>query len=146
MKALVTGGAGFLGSHVTRLLLEQGKDVRVLAQPGTSTHLLDGLDVEVVEGDLLDRAAVKRAVAGCRELYHMAAIYAVWHPTPDLIYRVNVEGTRHVMESALDDGRVEKVVHTSSIAAIGIAPGRELADETTAFNAWSIANEYVMSK
>jgi dihydroflavonol-4-reductase len=144
---LVTGATGFIGSAVVRALLARGRAVRALVEPGAPTANLDGLgkDVERIHGDVLDRAAVGRAMAGCDAVYHLAAIYALWLPDEKIIYDVNVEGTKNVLFAALKTG-VRKVVHTSSIAAIGVAPGGQLADETFAFNYWNEASAYIRSK
>ncbi|MCA9521164.1 MAG: SDR family oxidoreductase [Myxococcales bacterium] len=145
MKVLVTGANGFIGGHLTKILVDEGYDVRCMVQPGTSTELLGGLDVEIVDGDLLDPSSLRLALRDCQQLYHLAAIYAVWHPTPSLLYRVNVEGTVFLMREAMEAG-IERIVHTSSIAAIGVNPDGTPADEATQYNQWETFNEYVMSK
>jgi dihydroflavonol-4-reductase len=145
MKTLVTGAGGFIGSAVVRQLLARGRAVRALLAPGEPDDNLAGLDVERVRGDLLDRAAVTAAIDGCRRIHHLAAIYRLWLPDESLIYRVNVEGTKNVLFAALRAG-VEKVVHTSSIAAIGVPAPGELADERFVFNNWSGGNAYIRSK
>lgn len=145
MKVLITGATGFIGNHVTRLCLEQGDEVRVMVMPGEDRSPLDGLDVEFVEGNLLDPASLPKCVAGVEGLYHLAAIYAVWTKDPTLQYRVNVDGARAILLAAQAAG-VEKIVFTSSIAAVGVPREGELADETTAFNGWNYANDYVLSK
>ena len=145
MKVLITGATGFIGNHVTRLCLEQGDEVRVMVMPGEDRAPLDGLDVEFVEGNLLDPASLDQCVAGVEGLYHLAAIYAVWTKDPTLQYRVNVDGARAILLAAQAAG-VKKIVFTSSIAAIGVPKEGELADETTAFNGWNYANDYVLSK
>jgi dihydroflavonol-4-reductase len=143
---LVTGATGFIGSAVVRKLLARGRAVRALVEPGAPTPNLDGLTgVERIAGDVLDRDAVGRAMAGCDAVYHLAAIYALWLPDEKIIYDVNVEGTKNVLFAAMKAG-VRKVVHTSSIAAIGVPRASELADETFAFNYWNEANAYIRSK
>jgi dihydroflavonol-4-reductase len=127
-KTLVTGAAGFVGSHVVRELLAAGREVRALLRPAEDTRNLEGLDVERVQGDLRDREAMDRAVAECSRVYHLAAIYALWLPEPRLMYDVNVDGTRNVMWAAYKAG-VERVVHTSSIAGVGVEPGDRPATE-----------------
>jgi dihydroflavonol-4-reductase len=144
-KTLVTGGGGFIGSAVVRRLLERGRSVRVYIEPGASRQNLDGLDVDIVEGDINDRAAVGRALEGVGSLYHLAAIYKLWLPDNALMYEVNVEGTKTVLFAALRSG-VNKVVYTSSIAAVGRPGQGDLADETTQFNLWDESNHYVRSK
>ncbi len=145
MKTLVTGGTGFIGSAVVRRLLARGRAVRCLVEPGAPPGNLDGLDVERVEGDILDPAAIARAIAGCDVVYHLAAIYALWLPDERKIYDVNVEGTKNVLFAARRAG-VRRVVHTSSIAAFGVPEGDELLDETSEFRFWNDANAYIRSK
>ncbi|HTJ46362.1 MAG TPA: SDR family oxidoreductase [Kofleriaceae bacterium] len=142
---LVTGATGFIGSAVVRRLLARGRAVRAFVEPGAPTANLDGLDVELVTGDVLDRASVGRAMTGCDAVYHLAAIYSLWLPDDKIIYDVNVEGTKNILFAAMKSG-VRRVVHTSSIAAIGVPPEGTLADETFAFNYWHDANAYIRSK
>ena len=144
-KVLVTGAAGFIGSHVTRLLVEQGRDVRALVRTGESTQNIAHLPVEIVEGDILDPQLMESALQGCDTLYHLAAIYAVWHPNEKMIYDVNVAGSEIVLEAARKVG-IKKVVYTSSIAAVGLGAKGELADENTKWNYGWMANAYIRSK
>jgi dihydroflavonol-4-reductase len=127
LKALVTGAAGFIGSHVVRALVDAGHEVRALHLPGDDTRNLRGLDVERVEGDVTVRASIARAVKGCDWVFHLAAIYALWTRDPGRMRRVNVDGTRIVLEEARRAG-VRRVVHTSSIARFG---GQGLARRAT---------------
>jgi dihydroflavonol-4-reductase len=143
--ALVTGASGFIGSHLVRVLLEQGVKVRALVQAGAPLQNLSGLEIEQVEGDLLDLGSLEKALQGCDTVFHLAAIYAYWLPQPSLMYRVNVEGTIALLRAARA-ANVKRFVHTSSIAALGTLQGQELADETTAFNNWDTADHYVLSK
>ena len=144
-RALVTGGSGFIGSHVVHRLLEEGVSVRCLLLPNDAAHTLTWLDVERVLGDITDRAAVTRAARGCDIVFNLAAIYAIWLARPRRMFDVNVGGTLAVLEGARAAG-VPRVVHTSSIAAVGYLPGREVADETVRFNDWDLGNDYVLSK
>ncbi len=144
-KVLITGATGFIGNHVTRLCLERGDEVRVMVMPGEDRTPLDGMDVEFVEGNLLDPDSLPGAVKGVEKLYHLAALFAIWTRDPDLHYKINVEGARAMMQAAMD-ANVEKVVYTSSIAAIGVLGKGALADEKTPFRSWPFASEYIMSK
>jgi len=143
--ALVTGASGFIGSNLVRLLLDEGVKVRALIQKGVPLQNLDGMQIEQVPGDLLDQASLAPALQGCDTLFHLAAIFAYWLPDPSLMYRVNVEGTVSLFQAARAAG-VKRVIHTSSIAAIGTKPGEEMADENTLFNNWDTADHYIMSK
>ena len=113
MKTLVTGGAGFLGSHLVRLLLEQGKKVRVLTLPSESTVALDNLEIETMNGDVTKIDTLYPALEGCNEIYHVAGIVSYWRRHREIQYKVHVEGTRNICRVALELG-IEKMVHTSS--------------------------------
>lgn len=144
-KTLVTGAAGFIGSHVVRLLLEQGRDVRAMIMHGENTKNIDGLDVEKVEGDVTDADSVKAAMKGCDRVFHLAAIYALWLPNRRKMYDVNVTGSQNVLWAAYK-ADVEKVVYTSSIAALGVEDAEAPSNEKTPFNQIDKANDYVFSK
>jgi dihydroflavonol-4-reductase len=132
-RTLVTGATGFIGAHVTRLLLQRGDEVRATVRGSSPTAALDGLDVEPVRADILDRRAMRRAMRGVDRVFHVAGM-AELSATRARIFSVNVEGMRIVLEEALRAG-VERVTHTSSIAAIGPAPPGESADESQAWGA-----------
>lgn len=144
-RVFVTGGTGFLGSHLVRRLAGAGLEPTLLCLPGDRAPLLDGVAFRRVDGDLADEDALARAMEGHDLAFHLAAIYALWMPRPETIWRVNVEGTRRVTAAARRAG-VPRVVHTSSIAAVGTLPGEGVADETTGFCDWAIADDYVLSK
>jgi dihydroflavonol-4-reductase len=143
-KTLVTGGAGFIGSHVVRDLLAEERDVRVLILPGEDTRNLAGLDVEIVEGDVMDPDSLGRAVDGCSRVFHLAAIYADWLPRPEKMYEVNCIGSLNLLWAALRHD-VEKVVYTSSVVALGMVEDGA-ANEDASFNAWPTNMEYARSK
>src|SRR5438132_11714831 len=141
---LVTGATGFVGSAVARALLSGGHEVRVLARPGSDRRNLADLTVEIAEGLLEDAPSLARAVAGCRDLFHVAADYRLWVPDPAPMYRANVEGTRVLMRAALDAG-VERVVYTSSVATLGLA-AEGSADEETPSSLEDMIGPYKRSK
>lgn len=117
-RALVTGASGFIGAHVLRAVLEAGAEARALVRTGSDRSNVAGLPVEVVEGDLTDAASLERAMAGVDTLFHVAARYNLSRRARREVWRANVLGTEYVMRAALRQG-VERVVHTSSVAAIG---------------------------
>lgn len=126
---LVTGASGFVGSAVVRALLAEGERVRVLVRPTSPRTNVAGLDVEVAEGDMRDRASVCSALDGCRHLFHVAADYRIWAPDPQQIVRANLDGTRAVMEAARDAG-LERIVYTSSVATLKLRDDGVPVDET----------------
>ncbi len=117
-RALVTGANGFIGAHVVRAALKRQLDLRVLVRPNSDRRNLDGLAVEICEGDLTDHASLDRAVAGVDTLFHVGARYDLSRRGRSAIWQANVEGTRALMLAALRHG-LERVVHTSSVAAVG---------------------------
>ncbi len=145
MKVLVTGATGFVGGAVARALVRKGADVRVLARPDASLRNLEGLPVERVSGDLRDPASLRRAVAGCRQLYHVAAHYALWARHPAVFYDVNVTGTKNMMEAAREAG-TERIVYCSTIGAIGLPPDGGPGTEDTAVSLSQMAGHYKRSK
>jgi dihydroflavonol-4-reductase len=141
---LLTGGTGFIGSHVARLLLERGDDVRVMVRQGARVDALEGLDVKAVQADILDRRSVRRAMRGVERLFHIAGTTSLVAPRARVM-AVNVEGTRIVLEEALR-AEVKGVVYTSSVAAIGPAPRGSTADERNIWDAGRYAIPYLDSK
>jgi len=139
---LVTGATGFVGWHVARHLVEAGCRVRVLVRDPARVRELE--EVEVVQGDLQDPAAVQRAVDGCEALYHVAADYRLWVRNPAEMYRSNVDGTRNVLEAARRAG-VERIVYTSTVGTIGI-PAGGLGDEATPVSLEDMVGHYKRSK
>jgi dihydroflavonol-4-reductase len=127
-KILVTGASGFVGSAVARQLVEAGFSVRALVRRASPRAHLAGIDLDYVEGDLRDRASLDRAMAGMRYAFHVAADYRFWARDPREIFASNVEGTRNVMEAAMQ-ASVERVIYTSSVATIRLRPDGS-ADES----------------
>lgn len=142
---LVTGGTGFLGAHVVRALLRRGRSVRCLVRETSRRTNLEGLEIEVVTGDVTDPASLSRAMAGVETVYHCAADYRLYAVDPRELYASNVAGTENVLCAASRAG-VRRVVHTSSVGALGLAPGGSPADETTPVEAASMIGHYKRSK
>jgi dihydroflavonol-4-reductase len=145
MKAFVTGGTGFIGSSVVRALLERNVGVRALCRAGSPRINLDGLDAEIVEGDLRDPASLRHGMAGCELVFHAGALYSFWVRPRRLIYDVNVEGTRSVFDAAKATG-VERIVYTSSVAALGLRDDGRPADESTPTSVGEVVGDYKKSK
>ena len=144
-KTLVTGGNGFVGSAVVKLLAERGDDLRLTRRRRSRWDNLADLDVETVDCDVLDRIAVRRALKGVDRVFHVAGLVSSRSQDADRLFDVNVGGTRTVLEEALR-AQVERVVYTSSVAAIGPAPPGGTADERQLFTAGELGIPYVNSK
>ncbi len=142
---LVTGGAGHLGNVLVRALLEKGEKVRVLVLPGEDVSSLEGLDFETVEGNILDPVQLRKAMQGVDLVYHMAALVAITSDKYDLMYKVNVEGTRNVIEACREMG-VRRLVYTSSIHALGRPDEGTTVDETVEFDQVNPAGAYDRTK
>jgi dihydroflavonol-4-reductase len=145
MKALVTGATGFVGGAVARALVRAGVNVRVLVRSQSDAQNLTGLSVERVQGDLLDPASLRTALAGCRQLYHIAAYYALWAKNPAIFYDVNVTGTRNMLAAARLAG-IERTVYCSTIGAIGLPADGGLGNEETPVSLDQMAGHYKRSK
>ena len=145
MTPLVTGATGFLGSALARELLKDGRTLKLLVRKNSDTRNIDDLDCEVAYGDLQDRDSLKSALTGCQTLYHTAAYYSLWSRDKKLIYDINVQGTRNILESALEMG-IEKVVYTSTVGCIGLSEDSSPANEDQPMNTASLCNDYKLSK
>ena len=132
MKAFLTGATGFLGSHVARVLAEQGAELRLLVRPTSDLRNIEGLIADRVAGDLRDAVSIEKALAGCEVVFHVAADYRLWVRDPDEMYRSNVEGTRSLLEAARKQG-VRRVVYTSSVATMGLTSNHAAAELRSAW-------------
>ena len=142
---LVTGATGFVGAAVARVLIADGFQVRVLARPNSRRDNLEGLSVEIAEGDMTDAASLQRAMAGARYLFHVAADYRLWAKDPEDIVRNNLTGTRAVMTAALEAG-IERLVYTSSVATLGFRANDVPGDETLPLTEQDAIGAYKRSK
>jgi len=126
---LVTGASGHVGNVLVRELVNAGEKVRALVLPQEKTNSIDGLDIEYVEGNVLDPDSLDRAMQGIERVYHLAGIISICPGQEDIMYRVNVHGTRNVANAALKAG-VKRMVHVSSIHALKPLPHGITIDET----------------
>jgi dihydroflavonol-4-reductase len=144
-RVLVTGASGFVGSAVARIARERGFDVRVVIRKTSSRQNLEGLDAEVVIGDMRDETSMRAAMKGVRYLLHVAADYRIWARDPGEIERANLEGTEATMRAALAEG-VERIVYTSSVATLKVSPAGEIVVETKPAQAHQTIGAYKRSK
>lgn len=142
---LVTGATGHIGNVLVRKLLVQGEQVRALIWKGEDTSSIRDLDLERVEGDVLDPASLAAALAGVDTVYHLAGIISIMPGKNPFVWRVNVEGTRNVLEAARR-ANVRRLVYTSSIHAIKRAPHGIAMDESLGFDPNNPYGEYDRSK
>jgi dihydroflavonol-4-reductase len=145
MRALVTGGTGFVGSAVVRVLLRDGFRVSCLMRPTSDLRNLEGLDVRLVEGDLRDRDSLQKALEGCQQLYHVAAYYSTRPEDADKMMTINFGGSRNLLELAVERG-LERIVHTSTIGTVGRPDGPRLPTEEDLYANYERASPYVLSK
>ncbi|WP_454726567.1 MULTISPECIES: hopanoid-associated sugar epimerase [Cupriavidus] len=142
---LVTGASGFLGSAVARQALARGFRVRAMVRAQSPRRNLDGLPVEIVEGDMRDARAMEAALQGVRYLFHVAADYRLWAPDPEEIVRTNVAGTEAVMGAA-QACRVERIVYTSSVATLRVAGATAPVNEDAPMSGHEAIGAYKRSK
>lgn len=141
---LVTGANGFIGAHLVRALLREGAATRALVREHADLRALEGLDCELVRGDLRDPAAVERAVHGCEQVFHVAADYRLWVIDAAPMYAANVEGTRNLLAASQRAG-VRRIVHTSTVGTLGIPHGG-LGREDTPVTLANMVGAYKRSK
>jgi dihydroflavonol-4-reductase len=144
MTTLVTGAAGFLGSHVTRQLVARGENVRVLMRPSSNNRAISDLPLEYVTGDLRDAASLERAMKGVKRVFHVAADYRLWAKKPQDIYDSNVGGTKNLLAAAKQAG-VEQLIYTSTVATIAV-DRPELPNEATEAKLDEMIGHYKRSK
>ncbi|MQG33623.1 MAG: NAD-dependent epimerase/dehydratase family protein [SAR202 cluster bacterium] len=144
MKVLVTGATGFVGGNLARELWRRGDDVRALVRPGNNRLTIEDTGVIPVDGDILDRASLDRAIQGCEAVFHVAAAYTFWSKEPAKVAETNVQGTVNVLEAARRAG-VSRTVYTSTVGTIGL-PKDGLGDEDTPLDMNKLQGRYKSSK
>lgn len=145
MHCFVTGATGFIGASIVRELLKDGHTVTALVRPGSSIANLEDIPVSIVRGDLHDQHQLARAMADCERVFHVAADYRLWCPDPRAMYHANVDGTRTLLEAALDAG-VDRVVYTSSVGTLGNPGDGRPGTETTPVSFSDMVGHYKKSK
>ncbi len=141
--AFVTGGTGFVGANLIRLLLESGYNVKALVRPESQLDNLHGLNVEIVTGNLLDEDLSDK-IQGCDILFHVAALYSLFQSDKNSVYRYNVDGTKNILQSA-KKAHIQRIVYTSSVAAIGVKENA-IADESYQSPLEKLIGHYKKSK
>jgi len=143
-KVLVLGASGFLGSHVTKALVKQGRDVRVFVRKTSDTRSTDHLDIERCFGDVMDKASLLAAMQGCATIFYCVVDTRAWLRDTAPLYRVNVHGLTNAMDAALEAG-IEKFVFTSSFVTIGLNSAG-LSTEEDVFNWAETAPDYILCR
>src|SRR5271169_5411162 len=144
MTTLVTGAAGFLGSHVARQLVARGDEVRVLMRASSTNRAIADLSLEYVTGDLRDAASLDRAMKGVKRVFHVAADYRLWAKRSQDIYDSNVGGTKNLLDAARSAG-VKQLIYTSTVATIAV-DRPELPNEFTDAKLDEMIGHYKRSK
>lgn len=143
--AVVTAANGFVGSHLVRALLRRGVTVRALVRPQADCRSLSGLDVDVRRGSLDDPTFVREVLRGADALFHLAATCPSHTPDVGTLYRVNVGLVRYLLKEAWDAG-VSRIVHVSTIDAVGRRADGTPPDGSEPFREWHVADDYVRSR
>ncbi|HTF66494.1 MAG TPA: NAD-dependent epimerase/dehydratase family protein, partial [Edaphobacter sp.] len=145
MRVFITGATGFVGSHVARRYATEGAQLRLLTRKTSRLEGLEGLDAEVVTGDLRQPEDLRSALTGCDALVHVAADYRLWVRDPKEMYAANVDGTRELLRLARETG-VERVVYTSSVATMGFKSDGSVVNEDTPVSLEDMIGHYKRSK
>lgn len=145
MKIFLTGGDGLLGSNLVRELLNKGHELKVLVQPGRQTVTLDGLNIERIEGDLLDIDSLTKAAEGAEAIYHVAASTSIWPSRNEIVNRVNIEGTQNIIALA-KSLNVKKLVYVGTANSFSFGTKEEPGVEGTPYIAGKYGLDYMDSK
>jgi dihydroflavonol-4-reductase len=144
MKALVTGANSLVGANLVRQLLKEGYGVRAFVRPSSDTRSLDGLNTEIVTGDVLDPASMLRAAKGCQLMFHTAAVFSYFGYKAGTLLKVATEGTINAVEAS-KKARIKRLILTSSSVVIGSSEQPLVLDEERTMPE-SDPSEYIISK
>jgi dihydroflavonol-4-reductase len=145
MHCFVTGATGFLGSQVARQLLARGAELRLLVRPTSRLDNIADLPADRVVGDLRNADSLRKGMAGCEFVFHVAADYRLWALNGQELYQSNVDGTRNLLAVARDSG-VRRVIYTSSVATMGFGNNGRLTDENSPVSLENMVGDYKRSK
>ncbi|HMF53518.1 MAG TPA: hopanoid-associated sugar epimerase [Edaphobacter sp.] len=145
MRVFITGATGFVGSHVAKKYAAEGAQLRLLTRKTSRLESLEGLDAEIVTGDLRQPEDLRSALTGCDALVHVAADYRLWVRDPREMYAANVDGTRELLRLARESG-VPRVVYTSSVATMGFKSDGSVVNEDTPVSLADMIGHYKRSK
>lgn len=144
-KIFVTGADGLLGSNIIRELLSRNYSIKVLSQKGRHVKTLDGLPIEKIEGDLLDKDSLRKGMEGCDFVIHAAASTAVWPTRSEITRRVNILGTKNVMELALEFN-ITRVVYVGTASTFGFGTKENPGKEGNPYRSSKYGMDYMDSK
>jgi nucleoside-diphosphate-sugar epimerase len=144
-RVFITGATGFIGERLAQTLAEQGHTVHALFRDPAKAKGLEHPLIQPLKGDLSDRESLRRALEGCTQVYHLAALASVWHPNPDAFDLINVQGTQTLLEEARAQG-VQRLVITSTAGVLGASEGRETVDESRQYPLDALDTAYERSK
>lgn len=144
-KVFVTGANGMLGSGICRELVQQGFPVKALILKDTLREVIGNLDIEIIEGNILDKDLLLREMEGCEYVIHAAALTTIWPRRSEKIVNVNLSGTRNIMESAAMLN-VRRMIHIGTANSFDHGPRKKPGDETGMFHGWSYRLDYIDSK
>ena len=141
---LVAGASGFMGSHIARLLVREGRKVRVLLRKTSNMEAVKDLPVEIRHGDVLDPASLRKAMEGCGTVFYSVVDPRFWLTDPTPIYRNNVEGLVNAMDAALACG-IERFIFTSTMGTLGLNPNGPVTEDIE-FNWRDKASPYILAR
>jgi dihydroflavonol-4-reductase len=145
VKVFLTGATGFVGSHVARVYAAAGAELRLLTRSSSNLSAIEGLNAEVVVGDLRDPQRLRSAIQGCEAVVHVAADYRLWVRDPTAMYAANVDGSRELLRIAREEG-LRRVVYTSSVATMGFRKDGTIVDESSPVSIADMIGHYKRSK
>ncbi len=145
MKVLVTGADGLLGSNLVRELLTRGDEVRAFVEPGRQQKTLEGLTLEKVQGNLLNPEDVMNATLGCNAIIHCAASTSVWPTRSALVNRVNIEGTKN-MVNAVYQNKIKRLIYIGTANSFGFGSKAIPGIENNPYKSEKYGLDYMDSK